>query len=95
MELDVLSRMGMWDAMLVGLPGKVQLAELMPPGPAARVQALLALAASKKGLADWPEWLRRRVELLADVGKLPTDRPVLWDLWKKPEPDATSDGPPI
>jgi hypothetical protein len=83
LELDVQSRGGAWDAMLAGLPGKVQLAELMPPSAAARVQALLALAASKKGLADWADWLRRRVELLADVGKLTSDRPVLWDLWQK------------
>ena len=83
MELDVLSRMGLWDAMLAGLPGKVQLAELMPPGPAARVQALLALAASKKALPDWSDWLRRRVELLSDVGKLTSERPVLWELWRQ------------
>jgi hypothetical protein len=82
-ELDVLSRLGAWDAMLAGLPGKVQLAELMPPQPAARVQALLALAAQKRGLAQWSDWLRRRVELLADVGKLTTDRPVLWELWQR------------
>ena len=81
-ELDVMSRMGAWDAMLAGLPGKVQLAELMPPHGAARVQACLALAASKRGMADWADWLRRRVELLADVGKLTADRPVLWELWR-------------
>ena len=90
-ELDVMSRMGAWDAMLAGLPGKVQLAELMPPHAAARVQACLALAASKRGMADWADWLRRRVELLADVGKLTADRPVLWELWRSqdsadPEP---------
>jgi hypothetical protein len=87
MELDVLSRTGAWDAMLAGLPGKVQLAELMPPGPAARVQALLALAASKKGLPDWSDWLRRRVELLADVGTLTAERQTLWELWQKPQQD--------
>ena len=81
-ELDVMSRMGAWDAMLAGLPDKVQLAELMPPHGAARVQACLALAASKRGMADWADWLRRRVELLADVGKLTADRPVLWELWQ-------------
>ena len=81
-ELDVMSRMGAWDAMLAGLPGKVQLAELMPAHAAARVQACLALAASKRGMADWAEWLRRRVELLADVGKLTAERPALWELWQ-------------
>jgi hypothetical protein len=83
-ELDVQSRAQAWDAMLAGLPGKVQLAELMPPEHAARVQALLALAASKRGLTDWSTWLRRRVELLADVGKLTGERSALWELWQKP-----------
>jgi hypothetical protein len=87
-ELDVLSRLGAWDAMLTGLPGKVQLAELMPPLAAARVQAMLALAAMKRGLTDWSVWLRNRVELLADVGKLTTDRAVLWELWRKPDAPA-------
>lgn len=82
-ELDVQSRLGAWDAMLAGLPGKVQLAELMPPRAAARTQALLALAAGKRDQADWADWLRRRVELLADVGTLTADRPVLWDLWQR------------
>ena len=82
-ELDVMSRTQSWDAMLAGLPNKVQLAELMPAAGAARVQAMLALAASKRGLTDWSDWLRRRVELLADVGKLTSERSLLWDLWQK------------
>lgn len=82
-ELDHQSRLGAWDRMLVGLPTKVQLAETMPPDLAARVQALLALAAHKAGRPDWSDWLRRRVELLTDVGKLTAERPVLWELWKK------------
>jgi hypothetical protein len=81
-DMDVLSQLGSWDVMLAGLPGKVQLAELMPPPAAARVQACLALAASKRGLTEWADWLRRRVELLADVGKLTGERPVLWELWQ-------------
>ena len=82
-ELDHQSRLGAWERMLVGLPTKVQLAETMPPEASARVQALLALAAQKAGRADWADWLRRRVELLADVGKLTAERGVLWELWKK------------
>ena len=82
-ELDVQSRQGAWDAMLAGLPGKVQLAEMMPPASAGRVQALLALAAAKKDQADWSDWLRRRVELLVDVSTLTTERPVLSELWSK------------
>jgi hypothetical protein len=88
-ELDVMSRQGAWDAMLAGLPGKVQLAELLPPGASAKVQAMLALAAQKRGVTQWSDWLRRRVELLTDVGKLCEDRPVLWELWQKSEPAAS------
>jgi hypothetical protein len=81
-ELDVLSRLGAWDAVAAGLPGKVQLAELMPPQASARAQAALALAARKRGMNDWADWLRKRVELLADVGKLTEQRPVLMELWR-------------
>jgi hypothetical protein len=82
-ELDYQSRIAAWDRMLTGLPTKVQLAEVMPPGASARVQAMLALAAKQAGRSDWSEWLRRRVELLADVGELTAERPALWDLWKR------------
>jgi hypothetical protein len=82
-ELDVLSRLGAWDAIVAGLPGKVQLAELMPPGSSARAQAALALAARKRGMDDWAGWLRKRVEVLADVGKLTEQRPVLLELWQQ------------
>jgi hypothetical protein len=81
-ELDVLARLGAWDAVVAGLPGKVQLAELMPPQASARAQAALALAARKRGMNDWAEWLRKRVELLADVGKLTEQRPALMELWR-------------
>lgn len=82
-ELDVQLRMSAWDAMLAGLPFKVQLAELMPPSHAARIQAMLALAAKHRGIAEWADWLRQRVELLADVDKLTSERPQLWGLWQK------------
>jgi len=74
---------GEWDAVVAGLPGKVQLAELMPPQASARAQAALALAARKRGLNDWADWLRKRVELIADVGKLTEQRPVLMELWQQ------------
>jgi len=82
-ELDYQSQIGAWDRMMAGSPTKVQLAEIMPPEASARVQAMLALAAKKLGRADWSDWLRRRVELLADVGKLTAERAALWELWKK------------
>jgi hypothetical protein len=69
------------DAAWAALVTRVQLAELMPPPDAARTQAYLALAAMKVGRPDWSDWLRRRVELLADIDKLAAERPVLWELW--------------
>jgi hypothetical protein len=82
-QLDYQSRVGAWAEMMNGLTTKVQLAELMPASSAARTQALLALAARHTGRQDWSDWLRRRAELLADVQKLATERPVLWDLWRQ------------
>ena len=83
-QLDYQSRVGSWDDMMAGITTKVQLAELMPAAAAARVQAMLALAAKRVGRHDWADWLRRRAELLADVDKLTNDRPVLWEVWEKP-----------
>jgi hypothetical protein len=82
-QLDYQSRLGAWNDMMNGVEAKVQLAELMPAPAAARTQALLALAARNAGRQDWSDWLRRRAELLADVQRLATDRPVLWELWEK------------
>ncbi|MEO6437352.1 MAG: hypothetical protein ABIP55_16535 [Tepidisphaeraceae bacterium] len=83
-QLDYLSRVHAWEAMLDGLASKVQLAELMNTPSSARSQALLALAAAKTGRTDWSEYLRKRVELLMDVGEMVASRPVLAALW----PDA-------
>ncbi|MDB5303381.1 MAG: hypothetical protein JWM97_930 [Phycisphaerales bacterium] len=80
-QLDYSARVGEWEQMFAGATAKVQLAELMPAPRAARAQALLALAALRLGRADWAAWLRQRVELLADVNTLTTERPVLWELW--------------
>ena len=82
-QLDYQSRVGAWSDMTGGLAAKVQLAELMPAPSAARAQALLALAAKHVGRADWSDWLKRRAELLADVQRLATERPVLWELWQR------------
>ena len=82
-QLDHQSRLGAWAEMTGGLTAKVQLAELMPAASSARAQALLALAAKRTGRADWSDWLRRRAELLADVQRLATERPVLWELWRR------------
>jgi hypothetical protein len=81
-QLDYLSRIGAWETMLADVMAKVQMAELLPTLQAARAQTLMALAAKKLGRTDWADWLRRRVELLVDVQKLCTDRPMLWDVWR-------------
>ncbi|MGH7214223.1 MAG: hypothetical protein ACREIT_05625, partial [Tepidisphaeraceae bacterium] len=80
-QLDYSARVGAWGSMTESLPTKVQLAELLPADRSAKAQALLALACGRTGRSDWSEWLRRRVELLADVQQLAKERPILWELW--------------
>jgi hypothetical protein len=81
-QLDYLSRVLAWEAMLQGIWSKVQLAELMNTPAAARTQALLALAAKKTGRQTWATWLARRVALLVgDVHDLLAGRPMLAELW--------------
>jgi len=86
LQLDYLARMEQWEPMLAGLPAKVQLAELMPSAPAARSQALLALAAKKLSRPELADWLRRRAQTLVDPAALIADRPFLAQLW----PDAST-----
>ncbi len=80
LQLDYGSRIGAWDQMLMAVATKIQLSELMPSENAAQSQALLALAAMKRGRTDLARWLRRRVELLADLNELAVERPVLRDI---------------
>ena len=80
-QLDYSARIGAWQSMMDDVMAKVELAELMPTAASARAQALLALAARKMGRDDFVQWLRARVELLADVQKLASERPVLRELW--------------
>jgi hypothetical protein len=82
-QTEYLARIQAWGQLFQGVTTKVQLAELMPTQNSARVQAFLALAARETGRQDWSDWLRRRVELLADVQQLATERPQLWPLWQK------------
>ncbi len=86
LQLDYSARIGAWDAMLQGFMTKVQLAELMLPDGSARANALLALAAHKRGRADWAAWLRGRAELLGDVDHLIAQRPVFKELWPDRKP---------
>ena len=80
-QLDYLWRIGAWREMFQSIAAKVQLAELMPTGGAARSQAMLALAAHQIGRQDWANWLTERVELLADPAQLVQERPILAELW--------------
>jgi hypothetical protein len=82
-QTEYLVRVGAWEALFQNIGSKVELAELMPTHNSARVQAFLALAARKTGREDWAAWLRRRVELLADVQTMTAERPQLWELWQK------------
>lgn len=87
-ELDYESRIGAWEQMAANLPSKLQLAELLPNPATARTQAMLALAAHKTGQTQWADFLKRRVELLADVNELMRARPVLSELWPStPDPE--------
>ena len=80
-QLEYEARAGAWAAMLTNIGQKVQLAELLPAMPAARAQALLALAAMRVGRADLADWLRRRAELLVDVNELAAQRPVVGEVF--------------
>jgi hypothetical protein len=81
-QLDYLARTGHWDQVLSNVQKKVQMAELMPATAGTRTEAILALAARKTGRRDWEEFLRRRVELTADVNELLAWRPGLSELWR-------------
>jgi hypothetical protein len=96
-QLDYLSRVFAWEAMLQGLASKVQLAELMNTAASARTQAFLALAAKNTGRDAWATWLMRRVELLVDIHDLVASRPVLAGLWgsvSDPTPKTTPNSDP-
>jgi hypothetical protein len=80
-QLDYQARVGAWDEMLANVMAKVQLAEIMQAKSAARVQALLALAAKNRNRPDLANWLRSRAELLTDFNELAAERPALWELW--------------
>jgi hypothetical protein len=80
-QLDYGWRVNAWDAMLEGVATRAQLAELMPTLPSARAQAMMALAASRRGRRDWQEWFAQRAGLLVDPRELVAERPILSELW--------------
>ncbi len=81
LQVDYCVRVNAWPAALDQLPMKIEMAELLPAETAARLQALLGLAALKMGRSDWAAWLKRRAELLTDVPKLIDSRSMLRELW--------------
>jgi hypothetical protein len=91
-QTDYLARIGAWGNLFQGVETKVQLAEIMPAAQGAKVQAMLALAARRTGHKAWEDYLRRRVELLADVNELTRERPLLWELWSSGNESAVGGG---
>ncbi|HEX8339860.1 MAG TPA: hypothetical protein VF624_03030 [Tepidisphaeraceae bacterium] len=84
LQIEYCTRIAAWPQVVDGLAAKIELAELLPAEPAARVQALMALALSKLGRHDWSNWLLARVRLLFDAEPLIERRPVLRDLLTQP-----------
>jgi hypothetical protein len=80
-QLDYSARVGAWQWMMQGAMAKVQLIELLPAANNARAQSFMALAAKKIGRLDFSDWLRARAELLGDVERLTSERPILKELW--------------
>ena len=79
-QLDYLARVGAWGEMTRGMRKKVELLELAPAKINARGQAMLALAAKQTGMREWEEYLRRRVELVADPAELVKERGMLGEV---------------
>jgi hypothetical protein len=88
-QLEYEARIGAWGSMLSNVGHKIQLAELLPSVPAARAQALLAMAAMRSGRPDLADWLRTRVALLVDVNELTAQRPMMNEVFA-----AAQDAPP-
>jgi hypothetical protein len=80
LQIEYCTRIGAWPQVVDQLAVKIELAELLPVEPAARVQALMALALQKLNRPDWTLWLLTRVRLLLDPHQLVERRPVLREL---------------
>ena len=81
LQLDYETRIGAWASALAGVEHKAQMCELLASADAATAQAMMALAAKKLGQAAWSDYLRQRVELLADVNELCLRKPILRELF--------------
>jgi len=81
LQLDYETRIGAWASAFFGVEHKAQMSELLSSSEAATAQAMIALAAKKLGQAAWSDYLRQRVELLADINELCLRKPILRELF--------------
>lgn len=81
LQIEYCVRIGAWQQALDQLPTKIELVELLPAEPAARVQGMLALASARANRPDWCDWLKRRVELLGELPRILEQRPVLREVF--------------
>lgn len=81
LQLDYETRIGAWQNVFHNVEHKMAMCDLLPSPEAAKAQALMALAAKKLGQAAWSDYLRQRVELLADINELCLRKPILKELF--------------
>jgi hypothetical protein len=81
LEVEYCTNIAAWDVVMDHVMNRVRLTELMPAGPSGRTQAMIALAALKRGKNELSTWLKSRAELLIDVPNLLVERPALRELW--------------
>lgn len=75
LQFRIEGRTGQYAALAQGLKQKLDMVELMPMPQLLQAHGLLWLAASRTGLTQWEQFLRRRVELLGGAkGLEPVDR---------------------
>jgi hypothetical protein len=83
LQLDYETRIGAWSSAVHGIENKAQMCELLPSREAAVAQGMMALAAKRAGLRAWSDYLRQRVELLADINELCLRKPILKELFEE------------
>jgi len=58
LEVEYCTNISAWDVVMDHVMNRVQLAELMPAVPSGRTQAMIALAALKRGRNELSNWLK-------------------------------------
>lgn len=76
-EIEYLARAGAWDQMLIALPQRVQMIELMPAGASGLCYLLLGQAARRVSQSAVAEYLESRARLLVEPAELAVRRPWL------------------